>query len=259
MEAVHVTPSRAKGATIRIDRCSALTASALSSTRLRCVGSAGEARSVWCAGGSPAWRTALGWACSVAPSTGSEEPICSAPDDVSGAATGTGAAVAAGGCALTGSAGGAAGAIGGSGAGGLAATGGDGAGCGRGAGGASGAGGRAGGSARRKQFEWVDVALARADPDTEMNVREVVLRLARRARLCDDIALHHAGTAPDAEGSQMSEGRLVVARRDGHGEPVRRHPSGKCDFTGNRRSYRRRRHRGRCRCLDAARQRRCRR
>ena len=100
--------------------------------------------------------------------------------------------------------------------------------------------GRAGSTARRKQFEWVDVALARADPDTEMNVREVVLRLARRARLCDDIALHHTGTAPNAEGPQMSEGRLVVACRDGHGQPVRRHPSCKCDLTGNRRSYRRR-------------------
>jgi hypothetical protein len=99
--------------------------------------------------------------------------------------------------------------------------------------------GRAGSSARRKQSEWVDVALARADPDTEMNVREVVLCLARRARLRNDISLNHTGTAPDAEGSQMSERRLVVAGGDGHGEPVRRHPSGKCDFTGNRRSYRR--------------------
>ena len=142
--------------------------------------------------------------------------------------------------AVTGSAGGAAGAVGGAGAGGLAATGGAGVGCGRGAGGASGAGGGLAALARRKQFEWVDVALARADPDTEMNVREVVLRLAGRARLCDDIALDHTGTAPDAEGPQMSEGRLVVARRDGHGQPIRRHPSCKCDLTGNRRSYRRR-------------------
>jgi hypothetical protein len=99
---------------------------------------------------------------------------------------------------------------------------------------------RAGGTPRRKQFEWVDVALTRADPDTEMNVCEVVLRLARWARLCDDIALRHTGTAPNAEGPQMSEGRLVVACRDGHGQPVRRQQSCKCDLTGNRRSYRRR-------------------
>ena len=104
--------------------------------------------------------------------------------------------------------------------------------------------GRAGGATRRKQFEWVDVALARADPDTEMNVREVVLRLAGWARLCNDIALHHAGTALNAEGSQMSEGRLVVARRDGHGEPVRRHASCKRHHTRNRRAYRRRRTEG---------------
>ena len=99
---------------------------------------------------------------------------------------------------------------------------------------------RAGGTTSRKQFEWVDIALARADPYTEMNVREVVLRLPRRARVCDEIALDDTGAAPDAECSQMSEGRLVVARHDGHGEPVRRHPSCKCDLTGNRRSYRRR-------------------
>ena len=37
---------------------------------------------------------------------------------------------------------------------------------------------RGGSTPRRKEFEWVDVALASADPDTEMNVREVVLCLA---------------------------------------------------------------------------------
>ena len=99
-----------------------------------------EAR-VW-AGGSPAWRAALCLLCSVAPLIGSDEPICSPPDDVRGAAAGPGAVAAVGGWgAVTGSAGGAAGAVGGAGAGGLAATGGAGAGCGRGAGGASGAGG----------------------------------------------------------------------------------------------------------------------
>ena len=174
------------------------------------------------------------------PLHGSDEPICSPPDDVRGAATGAGAR--GGGRWLCGN--GLGGRCSGSGrrrrsgrarshrrrGRGLRKW------CGR----RLGCRGRAGSTARRKQFEWVDVALARADPDTEMNVREVVLRLARRARLCDDIALHHTGTAPDAEGSQMSERRLVVARRDGHGEPVRRHPSCKCDLTGNRRSYRRR-------------------
>jgi hypothetical protein len=34
-----------------------------------------------------------------------------------------------------------------------------------------------------------------------MNVREVVLRLPRRARVCDEIALDHTDAAPDAERS----------------------------------------------------------
>jgi hypothetical protein len=71
-----------------------------------------------------------------------------------------------------------------------------------------------------------------------MYVREVVLCLAGRSRLCDDIALDHTGPAPGAEFSQMSERHLVVARRDGHGESVRRHAAGECDLTGNGRSYR---------------------
>ena len=96
------------------------------------------------------------------------------------------------------------------------------------------------GTPRRKEFEWVDVALARADPDTEMNVREIVLCFAGRACRCDDIALGDTGAALDAERPQVNEGHLVVARRDGHGQAIRRHPSCKCDLTGNRRSYRRR-------------------
>jgi hypothetical protein len=71
-----------------------------------------------------------------------------------------------------------------------------------------------------------------------MNVRNVVFRLAGRAGLCDDIALDHTGAAPDVEGPQMSKRHLVVARRDGHGETVRRHAAGECDLAGNRRSYR---------------------
>ena len=62
-----------------------------------------------------------------------------------------------------------------------------------------------GGAPRRKQLERVHVGLAVADPDSEMDVRRRMLRLAGRARVRDRVSLGDGDTLPDAQGSQVRQ------------------------------------------------------
>jgi hypothetical protein len=97
-----------------------------------------------------------------------------------------------------------------------------------------------GGPPRREQFEWVDVPVL-ADPDTEMDVRALVLGVAGRTRVGDDVALRDGHALAHAKRSEMRQRRLVsVARRDRDRETVRRHLAGEGDFTRCGRTDRRR-------------------
>ena len=137
----------------------------------------------------------------------------SAATETGSAAVGTGAA---------GTAGAGAGAGAGVGAGSDAVVGGEvGAGGEEGAGGAAGAGGGLGdGTPRRKQAERVDVGVVVADPDAQVDVGTVVLRLAGRSGIGDRIAFRHAGTFADTQRAEMGERGLRPVGGD-EGEAVR--------------------------------------
>jgi hypothetical protein len=83
----------------------------------------------------------------------------------------------------------------------------------------------------REQRGGIDVRVAVAAPDAEMDVRRVVLWLAGRPGGGDRRSLGHDLAAAHAQWAEMRQRRLVpVARRDGHGEPVRRHRPGEGDL-----------------------------
>ena len=88
---------------------------------------------------------------------------------------------------------------------------------------------------RRKQRCRIDVFLVSAGADAEVHVGSCVLRLARRARLCDDIAFGHVRAAPDRDRTDVRERRLeAVGRRDRDRQAVRGHLAGKRHLTGYR-------------------------
>lgn len=97
-----------------------------------------------------------------------------------------------------------------------------------------GCGRRAGCTPRRKQSERVDVRLFGADPHSQVDIRHVVLGVARWAGSGDRISLGHAIAFPDLQRAEVGERRLVVARHDRHGEAVRRHLAGEHDLAGDR-------------------------
>ena len=100
--------------------------------------------------------------------------------------------------------------------------------------------GRAGGTPRREQAEWVDVRVAVADPDAEMDVEHVVLRIARRTGVRDRISLADRLALPDAERPEMRERGLVAVRgHDRDRQPVRRDLTGERDLPGRGRTNRR--------------------
>lgn len=68
-----------------------------------------------------------------------------------------------------------------------------------------------------------------------MHVGSCVLRLARRARLCDDIAFRHVRAAPDRDRTDVRERRLgAVGRRDRDRQAVRGHLAGERHLAGYR-------------------------
>jgi hypothetical protein len=114
--------------------------------------------------------------------------------------------------------------------------------CGRGWGGGRrrGCRGRAGGAPRREQAEWVDVRVAVADPNAEVDVGRVVLRLAGGARIGDRISLADHVAFPDAQRAEMRErGPVAVRGHDRDGEAVRRYLAGERHLSRGRRANRR--------------------
>jgi hypothetical protein len=82
--------------------------------------------------------------------------------------------------------------------------------------------GRRGRSSRQKR-QRIDVVLAVAHADPEVEVRHIVLHLAGRAGFRDGSTLDHARPLLDEQRPKVGQRCLVaVARRDGDGEPVRR-------------------------------------
>ena len=71
-----------------------------------------------------------------------------------------------------------------------------------------------------------------------MDVRDVVLRIARRSGLCDRGALLDRRSALDEQRPEMGEGRLVaVASGDRHGQAVRGNLPGERDLPTRRRAH----------------------
>ena len=96
--------------------------------------------------------------------------------------------------------------------------------------------GRAGNAAKRKEPERVDVRLGDPDPDAQMDVRDEVLGLPRRAWRREHVALRDRLPSADPQLAEVRQGRLVVAGRDRHREAVDRHGSGERHRAGHRRS-----------------------
>ena len=81
---------------------------------------------------------------------------------------------------------------------------------------------RGGGTPRRKQRERVDVVVVGAEPDPEVEVRQVVLRVPRRSRLGDRLSRSDVLAALDEQRAEVHErGPVPVAGRDRHGQAVR--------------------------------------
>ena len=71
-----------------------------------------------------------------------------------------------------------------------------------------------------------------------MDVRHVVLRLARRSRASDRVAFDDPLASFDAKRPEVRERRLVLPDSKGHGETVRRHLTGERDLSGRGRADR---------------------
>ena len=101
-----------------------------------------------------------------------------------------------------------------------------------------GRGGRDGCAPRRKERERIDVRLARADADAEMDVRNGMLRFAGRTGVGDHIAFRDESTAPDAQRPEVRQRHLVVLEFDRHREAVRRDLAREGDGTPDGRAHR---------------------
>jgi hypothetical protein len=96
---------------------------------------------------------------------------------------------------------------------------------------------REGGASRRKEREWVDVGLIRADADTEVDVGDGVLGLARRAGVGEDVPLRDRGAARHTQRAEMRQRHLGVGEDDRHGQPIRRDGSRERDLARDRRAH----------------------
>ena len=91
---------------------------------------------------------------------------------------------------------------------------------------------------RREQRGGIDVCVAVATPDAEVDVRRVVLGVARRPGGGDRRPLGHDVSAAYGQRAEVRQRGLVpVARRDGHGEPVGGHGPGEGDLAGCGRTH----------------------
>ncbi len=98
---------------------------------------------------------------------------------------------------------------------------------------------RVGGIPRRKERQGVDV-LVLPDAHAEVDVRDVVLELARRPGLGNRVTLGYPRALPDEERAEVGERRAVaVAGRDRDREPMRRNRARERHLAGRRRADRR--------------------
>jgi hypothetical protein len=97
---------------------------------------------------------------------------------------------------------------------------------------------REGGASRRKERKRVDVGLARADADTEVDVRDSVLGFTRRAGVGDDVPLGDRGATPHAHSAEVCQRHLGVAKRNRDGQTVRRDLPRERDLARDRRADR---------------------
>jgi hypothetical protein len=81
-------------------------------------------------------------------------------------------------------------------------------------------------------LEGVHVRLGVANANPEMDVRHVVLRLARGSRAGDRVAFDNLLASFDAKRPEVRERRLVLPDSKGHGETVPRHLAGESDLSG---------------------------
>jgi hypothetical protein len=83
----------------------------------------------------------------------------------------------------------------------------------------------------REQRGGIDIRVAVAAPDAEMHVRRVVLGVAGHPGCGERRPLEHDVAATHEQRAEMRQRDLVpVTRRDGDGEPVRRHRPGEGDL-----------------------------
>ena len=98
---------------------------------------------------------------------------------------------------------------------------------------------RVGGSPRRKERERVDVGVAGALTDAEVDVCGQVLHVAGWAGLRDHVALGNCRAATDAQCPGVRQRHLVLTERDRHRQSVRRNRTRERDLTGRRSANRR--------------------
>ena len=97
---------------------------------------------------------------------------------------------------------------------------------------------RVGSTPRRKQAEWVDVGVL-ADPNAEMDVRNLMFSVARWPGICDRVSLGDDRSLPNAQRSEVCERRLdSVDDDDRHRQAVRRDLPCERHLPGRGRPYR---------------------
>jgi hypothetical protein len=81
--------------------------------------------------------------------------------------------------------------------------------------------GRGRGSPRWKEQEGIDVGVGVPDTNPEVNVRDSVLRLARRARFCNGFPFRDDIPAPNEQRPEVRQRRLVtIVGGDRHRQAV---------------------------------------
>ncbi len=96
---------------------------------------------------------------------------------------------------------------------------------------------RKGSSPRRKQRQWIDVRFLVADPDTEVDVRDLVLGNSGRPCFGQGRPFRDTVAAFHEKWPEMGQRDLVAVGVDRDGEPVRRHLAGECDLAGDGRIH----------------------
>ena len=97
---------------------------------------------------------------------------------------------------------------------------------------------RGGGTSRRKQRQWIDVRVVVADPNAEMDIGNVVLRLSGRPGLGYRVTFDDGRATPYEQLPEMGQRCLVtIVSGDGHREPVSGNLARKRDLSARGRAH----------------------